>query len=65
MARKLRIQFPGARYHVINRGNYRSDIYASEGAALSFLRTVTEAAQGKPEGVRPSIATKSLTPNKN
>ena len=45
MARKLRIQFPGARYHVINRGNYRSDIYASEGAALSFLRTVTEAAQ--------------------
>jgi len=43
MARKLRIQFQGARYHVINRGNYRSDIYASEGAAQSFLSTVTEA----------------------
>ena len=25
MARKLRIQFPGAIYHVINRGKYRRD----------------------------------------
>jgi hypothetical protein len=24
MARKLRLEFPGAIYHVINRGNYRS-----------------------------------------
>jgi putative transposase len=27
MARMLRIEFPGAVYHVINRGNYRTDIF--------------------------------------
>jgi len=27
MARKLRLEFPGACYHVINRGNYRTDIF--------------------------------------
>ena len=27
MARKLRLEFPGAIYHVINRGNYRSWIF--------------------------------------
>jgi len=43
MARSLRIQYEGARYHVINRGNYRNDIYATEGAARSFLATVIEA----------------------
>ena len=37
MARKLRIQFPGAFYHVINRGNYRSWIFQSIGARHSFL----------------------------
>jgi len=40
MARKLRLEFPGACYHVINRGNYRSDIFRTE---------------GRPEGVRPRI----------
>jgi REP element-mobilizing transposase RayT len=43
MARSLRIQYEGSLYHVINRGNYRSDIYATEGAAQSFLATVLEA----------------------
>jgi REP element-mobilizing transposase RayT len=43
MARSLRIQYEGAKYHVINRGNYRSDIYATRGAAESFQKTVTEA----------------------
>ena len=27
MARKLRLEFPGACYHVINRGNYRTDVF--------------------------------------
>ena len=27
MARKLRIQYAGAIYHVINRGNYRRDLF--------------------------------------
>jgi putative transposase len=36
MARKLRLEFPGAIYHVINRGNYRADIFRSEGAKAAF-----------------------------
>lgn len=42
MARKLRIQFPGALYHVINRGNYRSDVFASDGAKTAFLGCLDE-----------------------
>ena len=30
MARELRLEFPGAVCHVINRGNYRSDVFAAE-----------------------------------
>ena len=36
MARKLRIQYEGAIYHVINRGNYRRDVFESVGAAQAF-----------------------------
>lgn len=43
MARRLRIQFPGALYHVINRGNYRRDLFMSAGEATAFLETVREA----------------------
>ncbi len=42
MARRLRLQFPGAIYHVINRGNYRRDLFASAGAAKSFERALGE-----------------------
>lgn len=44
MARKLRIEFAGARYHVINRGNYRSHVFAQEGAKQAFLACLGEAA---------------------
>lgn len=44
MARKLRIEYPGALHHVINRGNYRRDLFESAGAAEAFLRTLGEAA---------------------
>lgn len=43
MARRLRIQFSGAIYHVINRGNYRRDLFATRGAARSFEHTLGEA----------------------
>jgi len=45
MPRILRIQYPGARYHVINRGNYRADVFSSEGAAKSFLGALEECAR--------------------
>lgn len=44
MARPPRIEFAGACYHVINRGNYRRRIFAGVGAAAAFLRTLDEAA---------------------
>ena len=43
MARKLRLEYPGAIYHVINRGNYRRDIFETTGAAHSFVTALSEA----------------------
>lgn len=43
MARKLRIQYEGALYHVINRGNYRWDVFGSVGAAQAFENALFEA----------------------
>ena len=34
--RKLRLEFPDACYHVINRGNYRRNLFEPKGAAESF-----------------------------
>ena len=42
MARKLRLEFHGACYHVINRGNYRRDLFAGKGAAEAFERALFE-----------------------
>lgn len=44
MARPLRIEYPGACYHVINRGNYRRNLFNGQGAAAAFVRTLGEAA---------------------
>ena len=43
MPRKLRLLFPDALYHVINRGNYRRDVFESSGARGAFLTTLDEA----------------------
>ena len=43
MSRKLRFEYPGALYHIINRGNYRSWIFESGGARKSFEKTLFEA----------------------
>ena len=43
MARKLRIQYEDALYHVINRGNYRRDVFGTVGAAQAFEQVVLEA----------------------
>jgi REP-associated tyrosine transposase len=44
MARKLRIQYEGALYHVINRGNYRRDVFGTVGAAQAFEAALLEGA---------------------
>src|SRR5947209_1210880 len=43
MARKLRIQFEGAVYHVISRGNYRAHVFADDRTKSAFLGCLDEA----------------------
>lgn len=43
MARKLRLEYAGAVYHVISRGNYRADVFAQETTKAAFLKCVGEA----------------------
>ena len=43
MPRKLRLEYPGAIYHVINRGNYRADVFRNEGAKAAFEACLFEA----------------------
>jgi len=43
MARKLRIEYPGAIYHVMNRGDHQEPIFADDADRETFLRTLAEA----------------------
>ena len=43
MARKLRIEYPGAIYHVMNRGDRREDIFRDDKDRESFIATLAEA----------------------
>ena len=40
MPRKLRIQYPGAMYHVMNRGDRREEIFRDEADRRRFLSTL-------------------------
>ena len=42
MARPLRIEFPGVRYHVTSRGNGREDIYRGDADRQMFLGLLGE-----------------------
>ena len=43
MARKLRVEFPGAIYHVMNRGDRREEIFKDDADRERFLETLGEA----------------------
>src|SRR6266850_912554 len=45
MARKLRVQYPGAVYHVMSRGNHRGRIVRNDSDRQLFLKTLGEACQ--------------------
>ncbi len=45
MARKLRLEYPGACYHVINRGNYRTDIFRTPQTKAVFEACLFEACE--------------------
>lgn len=37
MPRAMRVQYEGTRYHVMNRGNYRGDVFGTRGAMEGLL----------------------------
>jgi putative transposase len=43
MPRQLRIEYPGAIYHVMNRGDRREPIFHDEAGRRRFLETLGEA----------------------
>jgi len=43
MARKIRVEYPGAVYHVMNRGDRREAIFKDDKDRQMFLSTVAEA----------------------
>ena len=43
MPKPLRIQYPGARYHVMSRGNRREAIFYDDADRVEFLRTLGQA----------------------
>ncbi|PYI84264.1 MAG: hypothetical protein DME26_13555 [Verrucomicrobia bacterium] len=43
MARKLRVQYEGAIYHVMNRGDRQGPVFRDEDDRELFLRTLAEA----------------------
>jgi putative transposase len=45
VARRLRIQFPGAMYHVMNRGDQREAIFKDDEDRQQFLATLGEACE--------------------
>jgi REP element-mobilizing transposase RayT len=42
MTRPLRIEYPGAIYHVTSRGNARSDIFVDDNDRLHFLNNLSD-----------------------
>lgn len=45
MPRKLRVQYPGAIYHLMNRGDRREDIFQDDEDRRRFLQTLGDACQ--------------------
>ena len=43
MARKLRVEYPGAIYHVMNRGDRREHIFKDDEDRQGFLAALGEA----------------------
>ena len=42
MARKPRIQYPGAIYHILPRGNYRKDLFTVAQTGLKFEKALNQ-----------------------
>ena len=45
MPRKLRVEYPGATYHVMSRANAKGDIFLNDVDRQDFRKTLAEACQ--------------------
>src|SRR5947208_456886 len=45
MPRKLRVEYPGAMYHVMSRGDRREDIFLNDVDRQDFIKALAEACQ--------------------
>jgi putative transposase len=45
MPRAMRVEYPGAIYHVMDRGDRREDIFVDDVDRQDFLKTLAEACQ--------------------
>ena len=45
MRRAMRVEYPGAIYHVMDRGDRREDIFINDVDRQDFLKTLAEACQ--------------------
>jgi len=50
MARPLRIEYPGALYHITSRGNARDDIYLTDTDRNNFLLTLGQVCEQSKRG---------------
>ena len=47
MARPLRIEYPGAVYHITSRGNEKKAVYKSDQDRINFLNTLQHVNRGR------------------
>ncbi len=57
MPRKLRVEYPGAMYHVMSRGDQRDDIFRSDWClgAEAFRKECLKLILGKPKGAKSNL----------
>ena len=59
MARKLRVEYPGAIYHVMNRGERREPIFKDDTDREVFLSTLADGADAGVDATRLQMGTKT------
>ena len=45
MPRKMRVEYPGAIYHIMSRGDRREDIFRNDVDRQDFIKTLAETCQ--------------------
>ncbi len=55
MGRKLRVEFPGAISHVLNRGDGREEVFKADKDRARFLETLGETCAQTCQGIAVSV----------